>query len=117
MKRILFAAVLVAVLVVVGCDTDKRTPLAPRTSVSVTVGAYLSTIEYEGRTVKAWVVNDRNAPNGVRVIMVLDYPCHFIGPMPVGHGADCTDDPDGTPSTEPPTPPTARHIGDPTADD
>jgi hypothetical protein len=117
------ALVFIALFIVIafgstGCDTNKSSLVGPtREQVTVTpAGAY---VEIEGKMQKALVENDpagRWAINGVsvKVIMVLDYPCGFIGPLPEGHGRDCTDDPNGTPSDEPPT---ARYIGDPTTDE
>ena len=114
-----FAVFLLVLFGATGCDTNKsHMPLAPVLEDGVTVlpaGAYIRTIEYEGGTVKAWVVDGRG-PHGqpYKVIMVLDYPCGAVGPIPAGHGRDCTDT--DTPSDEPPANP-ARWMGDPTADD
>jgi hypothetical protein len=101
-----------------GCDTGSlvKPPVTQDQLTAIPAGASIAWIEIEGQMQKALVQNDptgRWSVNGVtvKVIMVLDYPCGFIGPLPEGHGRDCTDDPDGTPSDEPPT---ARYLGDPT---
>jgi len=125
--RLLLLAV-VAAVAITGCDTGSSTTgFKPVLEDGVTVlpsGAYLAEIpsaghvrdEYVGDTVKAWIIDDPRGPHAApyKVIMVLDYPCGAVGPLPEGHGRDCTDDPNGTPSDEPNP---ARRIGDPTADE
>lgn len=106
-----------------GCGTEKSSIVGPGAVLEdgltvLPAGAYIRTIEYDGKLVKAWIVDaDRNAPHGqpYKVIMILDYPCGAVGPLPEGHGRDCTDT--NTPSDEPPTSSTDRKAGDPTADD
>lgn len=116
----LSALIFVGLFIVIalsGCGTAKESLVGPAVSsgavVSASSGAYIRTIEYEGKMVKAWVVDDRSGPlmQTYKIIMILDYPCGFIGPIPDGHGRDCTDT--STPSDEP----AARYIGDPTSDD
>lgn len=112
MIRLVIAICFIAA--VAGCGTNDSSVLGPAQGQTVAThsGAYVTFVEIEGVMVKALVVDDRDAPNGVKVIMVLDYPCGFVGPLPAGHGRDCTDT--DTPSDEPHD---ARYIGDPTADD
>ena len=107
---------LVLVLCTTGCDTNKDTSLLGVDRSGEVVASQSFTVYLEDG-VKALVIPDRDGRwivNGVtvKVIMVLDYACGFIGPIPAGHGRDCTDT--DTPSDEPPT---ARYIGDPTSDD
>ena len=108
----LSALVFVALFLVIGlgttgCGTDTQSLVGPANDqVTVTpAGSYVAYVEIEGKMQKALVQNDptgRWAINGVsvKVIMVLDYPCGFIGPIQDGHGRDCTDT--STPSDEPP---------------
>jgi hypothetical protein len=113
-------------LLSVGCNTKPESKLTGLPPSGVPNGAYLTTVVQDGVTVPAWVVNDRESPNGIRIIMILDYPCGFIGPMPEGHGQDCYSDltaarigdPDSPDrSGDPDTSERSRSIGDPTSDD
>lgn len=128
-NRLLAVCFVLMMVGALGCDTDRGTPVGPVLEDGVTVlpsGAYISEIPaqglvregYVGDTVKAWIIDDPRGPQAApyKVIMVLDYPCGAVGPLPEGHGRDCTDDPNGTPSDEPPANP-ARWFGDPTSDD
>lgn len=111
MTRNLLLAALFA-FCISGCGTSTMAPTSEQTNYVASSQAVLQEVVIDGKIVKAWVVRD--TVNGqYKVIMVLDYPCGAVGPLPQGHGRDCTDDPDGTPSDEP----DARWAGDPTAED
>jgi hypothetical protein len=114
-----------ALVLLNGCSPKDSKLLALRPS-EVPANAYISSVVENGKVVPAWVVNDRESPNGIKVIMILDYPCGFIGPLPDGHGRDCYSDltasrigdPDSPErSGDPDTSERTRSIGDPTADD
>jgi hypothetical protein len=115
---------LLAVLVValaaacVGCEKGATTaPTVAETQSVRSAEPVVEWIEFEGKTVKALGYWQRDTVQGMwfRVIMILDYPCGAIGPLPQGHGRDCTDDPDGRPSDEPVR--KWEWAGDPTSDD
>jgi len=107
MKRLIFAAILLAALSV-GCDTDKKTlaPVAQGGAVAYSAAdgdgivvkvEWTKAVDAEGDSVLVKIETRKYGPNLMRILYIADFPMGYYGPPAPGHcyedGSACTGPP------------------------